>query len=146
MDDEGLKHKISILEQVLTKHQAVENPLEILASVGGLEIAQMIGAMLQAAQNQMIFLVDGFIATSALLVAHALEPNILDYAIFCHQSDESGHRLMLEYLKAEPLLKLNLRLGEGTGCALAYPLVQSAVNFLNEMASFESAGISTAEH
>jgi nicotinate-nucleotide--dimethylbenzimidazole phosphoribosyltransferase len=142
VDDEGLKHKISILEQVVIKHQTVENPLEILASVGGLEIAQMVGAMLQAAQNQMIVLVDGFIATSALLVAYSLEPAVLDYTIFCHQSDESGHRLMLEYLKAEPLLKLNLRLGEGTGCALAYPLVQAAVNFLNEMASFESAGVS----
>lgn len=142
VDDEGLKHKISVLEQVLVRHESVKNPLEILASVGGFEIAQMVGAMLQSAQNQMIILVDGFIATSAFLVANALEPNILDYAIFCHQSDESGHRLMLEYLKAEPLLKLNLRLGEGTGCALAYPLIESAVNFLNEMASFESAGVS----
>ena len=143
VDDEGLKHKISILKQVSERHKNVVNPLEILASVGGLEIAQMVGGMLQAAQNQMIILVDGFIATSAFLVAYALEPNILDYAIFCHQSDESGHRLMLEYLKVEPLLKLNLRLGEGTGCALAYPLIQAAVNFLNEMASFESAGVST---
>ncbi len=142
VDDEGLKHKISILEQVLAKHKSVKNPFEILASVGGLEIAQMVGAMLQSAQNQMIILVDGFIATSAFLMAHALNPNVLDYAIFCHQSDESGHSLMLEYLNAEPLLKLNLRLGEGTGCALAYPLIQAAVNFLNEMASFESAGVS----
>jgi nicotinate-nucleotide--dimethylbenzimidazole phosphoribosyltransferase len=144
INDEGLKHKIAILEQVLAKHQSVTNPLEILASVGGLEIAQMVGAMLQSAQNQMIILVDGFIATSAFIVAHTLEPNVLDYAIFCHQSDENGHRLMLEYLKAEPLLKLNLRLGEGTGCALAYPLIQAAVNFLNEMASFESAGVSNS--
>ena len=143
VDDEGLKHKIFILKQVSERHKNATNPLEILASVGGLEIAQMVGAMLQAAQNQMIILVDGFIATSAFLVAHALEPNILDYAIFCHQSDESGHRLMLEYLKVEPLLQLNLRLGEGTGCALVYPLIQAAVNFLNEMASFESAGVST---
>ena len=143
VDDQGLKHKISILNQVSERHKNVVDPFEILASVGGLEIAQIVGAMLQAAHNQMIILVDGFIATSAFLVAHALEPNILDYAIFCHQSDESGHRLMLEYLKAEPLLKLNLRLGEGTGCALAYPLIQAAVNFLNEMASFESAGVST---
>ena len=146
VDDVGLKHKISILQQVLSKHESVKNLPEILASVGGFDIAQMVGAMLQAAHNQMIVLVDGFIATSAFLVAHALEPNVLDYAIFCHQSDESGHRLMLEYLKVEPLLKLNLCLGEGTGCALAYPLIQAAVNFLNEMASFESAGVSTVDN
>lgn len=142
MDDDGLKHKIAVLANVLNKHQEEESTLQTLANLGGFEIAQMAGAMLQAAQNQMIVLVDGFIATSAFLVAHALEPNVLDYAIFCHQSDESGHKRMLEYLNVEAILKLNLRLGEGTGCALAYPIIQSAVNFLNEMASFESAGVS----
>ncbi len=142
VDDEGLKHKISILATVLNKHQEEESTLQTLANLGGFEIAQMVGAMLQAAQNQMIILVDGFIATSAFLVAHVLEPNVLDYALFCHQSDESGHKRMLEYLNVEAILKLNLRLGEGTGCALAYPIIQSAVNFLNEMASFESAGVS----
>ena len=142
MDDEGLKHKISVLANVLNKHQETESTLQTLANLGGFEIVQMVGAMLQAAQNQMIILVDGFIATSAFLVAHAFEPNVLDYAIFCHQSDESGHKKMLEFLNVEAILKLNLRLGEGTGCVLAYPLIQSAVNFLNEMASFESAGVS----
>ena len=142
MDDEGLKHKISVLANVLNKHQETESTLQTLANLGGFEIVQMVGAMLQAAQNQMIILVDGFIATSAFLVAHAFEPNILDYALFCHQSDESGHKKMLEFLNVEAILKLNLRLGEGTGCVLAYPLIQSAVIFLNEMASFESAGVS----
>ena len=142
MDDEGLKHKISVLANVLNKHQETESTLQTLANLGGFEIAQMVGAMLQAAQNQIIILVDGFIATSAFLVAHAFEPNILDYALFCHQSDESGHKKMLEFLNVEAILKLNLRLGEGTGCVLAYPLIQSAVIFLNEMASFESAGVS----
>lgn len=142
VDDEGLKHKISILANVLNKHQKKESTLHTLANLGGFEIAQMVGAILQAAQNQMIILVDGFIATSAFLVAYALEQNVLDYAIFCHQSDENGHKRMLEYLNVEAILKLNLRLGEGTGCALAYPIVQSAVNFLNEMASFDSAGVS----
>lgn len=141
LDDEGLKHKLSILTNVLNRHKEEKSTLQTLANLGGLEIAQMVGAMLQSAQNQMIILVDGFIATAAFLVAHALEPNILDYAIFCHQSDESGHHRMLEYLKVEAILKLQLRLGEGTGCALAYPIIQSAVNFLNEMASFESAGV-----
>jgi nicotinate-nucleotide--dimethylbenzimidazole phosphoribosyltransferase len=142
VDNEGLKHKIAILANVLNKHQEQDSTLQTLANLGGFEIAQMVGAILQAAQNQMIILVDGFIATSAFLVAYALEPNILDYTIFCHQSDESGHKRMLEYLNVEAILKLNLRLGEGTGCALAYPIIQSAVNFLNEMASFESAGVS----
>ena len=142
VDDEGLKHKISVLANVLNKHQEDESTLQTLANLGGFEIAQMIGAMLQAAENQMVILVDGFIATSAFLVAYVLEPNVLDYAIFCHQSDESGHKRMLEYLNLEAILKLNLRLGEGTGCALAYPIIQAAVNFLNEMASFESAGVS----
>ena len=142
VDDKGLKHKISILANVLNKHQEEESALQTLANLGGFEIAQMVGAMLQAAQNQMIILIDGFIATSAFLVAHVLEPNILDYAIFCHQSDESGHKQMLKYLNVEAILKLNLRLGEGTGCALAYPIIQAAVNFLNEMASFESAEVS----
>ena len=142
VDDKGLKHKISILANVLNKYQEEESTLQTLANLGGFEIAQMVGAMLQAAQNQMIILIDGFIATSAFLVAHVLEPNVLDYAIFCHQSDESGHKQMLKYLNVEAILKLNLRLGEGTGCALAYPIIQAAVNFLNKMASFESAGVS----
>ena len=142
VDDKGLKHKISILTNVLNKHQEEESTLQTLANLGGFEIAQMAGAMLQAAQNQMIILIDGFIATSAFLVAHVLEPNVLDYSIFCHQSDESGHKQMLKYLNVEAILKLNLRLGEGTGCALAYPIIQAAVNFLNEMASFESAEVS----
>jgi nicotinate-nucleotide--dimethylbenzimidazole phosphoribosyltransferase len=90
----------------------------------------------------MIVLVDGFIASSALLVAYALCPAILDYCIFSHESDEHGHAAMLRFFGATPLLRLSLRLGEGTGCALAYPIVQASVSFLNEMATFESAGVS----
>jgi nicotinate-nucleotide--dimethylbenzimidazole phosphoribosyltransferase len=89
----------------------------------------------------MLLLIDGFIVTSALLVAHRLAPAILDYCVFAHRSDEAGHRVQLAHLNAEPLVQLDLRLGEGTGAALVYPLVQAAVNFLNEMASFESAGV-----
>jgi nicotinate-nucleotide--dimethylbenzimidazole phosphoribosyltransferase len=85
----------------------------------------------------MVILVDGFIATAALLVAQGLEPSVRMHCVFCHQSDEAGHRLMLDYLNAQPLLNLDLRLGEGTGCALAYPLVQAAVNMLNEMATMD---------
>ncbi len=124
VDDKGLKHKISILANVLNKHQEEESTLQTLANLGGFEIAQMVGAMLQAAQNQMIILIDGFIATSAFLVAHVLEPNVLDYAIFCHQSDENGHKQMLKYLKVEAILKLNLRLGKPPS-ALFSPISQS---------------------
>ncbi len=102
----------------------------------------MVGAMLEAAERRMILLIDGFIATAALLVASRLQPAVLDYCVFAHCSDESGHAKVLAHLGAKPLLNLGLRLGEGTGAALAYPLLQAAVNFLNQMASFDSAAIS----
>ena len=115
---------------------------EILRVYGGFEIASMVNAMISAAKNRMIVLVDGFIVTAAYLVAQQLYPNVEKFAIFCHQSQEKGHQLLLEHCKANPILKLGMRLGEGTGCALAYPLIESAVNFINEMASFDSAGVS----
>ncbi len=137
LDDTGLTHKRAVLQAVADRHADRSDPLDILAAMGGLEIAAIVGGMQQAAENGMVILVDGFIATSALLVAHALNPAVLDNCVFCHQSDEAGHRLMLEYLRATPLLSLGLRLGEGTGCALAYPIVQAAVGMLNEMASMD---------
>lgn len=145
VDDAGWQRKVDILTQVQQKHAGISTPLELLEAVGGFEIAMMTGAMLQAATNEMIVLVDGFIASSAYLCAQAMQPEISAYAIFCHQSDESGHKQMLDYLAAEPILAMNLRLGEGTGCALAYPLIQSAVDFMNNMASFESAGVSNKD-
>jgi nicotinate-nucleotide--dimethylbenzimidazole phosphoribosyltransferase len=102
----------------------------------------MTGAYLEAAEQKMTIVVDGFIATAALLLAHRLQPHVLQYCLFAHTSGEQGHQRMLDYLGARPLLQLGLRLGEGTGAALAMPLIQSAVAFLNEMASFESAGVS----
>jgi len=114
----------------------------ILARFGGFEIAMLAGAMLAAAEAGMVLLIDGFIVTSALLVAARLEPAILGYCVFAHRSDEAGHVRQLEHLGAEPLLNLGLRLGEGTGAALAYPLLVSACAFLAEMASFESAAVS----
>lgn len=142
MDDAQLAHKISILKQVLAKHPQVTDAEEALLCFGGFEIAQMCGAMLEAYRQNMVILVDGFIASSAFLVAYTLLPTMIDNAIFCHQSDEKGHQLMLESMQQRAILGLNLRLGEGTGCALAYPIIQSAVAFLNEMASFESANVS----
>jgi nicotinate-nucleotide--dimethylbenzimidazole phosphoribosyltransferase len=141
LNDEGLKHKINILQKALDNHQT-KTAESILQTYGGFEVAMICGGILQAAQNKMLVLIDGFIVTSALLIAHKLYPQVLDYCIFAHQSDENGHIAMLDYLNVEALLKLDMRLGEGTGSALALPLVQSAVNFLNEMASFEEAGVS----
>jgi len=145
LDEEGLQHKMNILQKAQATHPQSKTPLEILQTFGGFEIAQMVGAILQAAENQMLILVDGFIATAAFLVAHALEPNVIDYAVFCHQSDEQGHKRMLEFLKASPLLHLGLRLGEGTGAALAFPLLDAALRFFNEMASFEQAEVTNKE-
>ncbi len=142
VDDERLRHKLAILTEIAARYADLTHPLDILGAMGGLEIAAIVGGMLQAAENRMVILVDGFISTAALLVARAIEPNILAYCVFCHQSDEAGHSLMLMALNASPLLQLDLRLGEGTGCALAYPIVQAAVAMLNDMASFESAGVS----
>ena len=144
LDDRQLAHKRAVLARALARHPATQ-PLDAigeLAALGGFEIAMMAGAMLQAASERRVVLVDGFIAGVAGLVALALAPPLRGYLVFCHRSAEAGHRLLLAHLGALPLLEVDLRLGEGTGALLAWPLVLSAVNFLNEMASFESAGVS----
>ncbi len=138
---EALKKKYEIIREVSEKY-SISDPLEILATVGGYEIAMMCGGMMEAKKQGMLIMVDGFIATSALLPAYALDHTIAENCIFCHSSNEQGHRLMLEYLKGDPILHLDLRLGEGTGCAIAYPILKSAVTFLNEMSSFDEAGVS----
>ena len=146
LDTAGLRHKTDALARAVAAHPALDatDPLAVLATFGGFEIAQLCGAMLQAAAHRMLVVVDGFIVGAALLVAARLRPEVLAYCVFSHQSAEQGHRLLLAALGAEPLLQLGLRLGEGTGAALAFPLLQAAVAFLAEMASFESAGVSTA--
>jgi len=145
LDDAGLQKKIDVITKALEFHALdKQDVLSVLATFGGFEIAMMVGAMLGAAEKKAILLIDGFIATAALLVASRMKPEIQDYCVFAHCSNESGHRLLLERLNAQPLLDIGLRLGEGTGAALVYPLVQAAVNFLNDMASFESANVSTA--
>lgn len=143
LNSAGIQHKLNVLENAIRKHNIDQKkPMEVLATFGGFEIAMMAGAFLQAAELSMVILIDGFIATSALLVAYRLYPHILEYCIFSHKSHEKGHQAICEFLKAEPLLNLDMRLGEGTGAALAYPLVKSAVNMINDMASFSDAGVS----
>lgn len=140
---DGVQRKQQVIAAAVQKHTDAADPLDVLATFGGFEIAMMAGAMLKAAELRKVLLIDGFIVTSALLVAARLQPAILDYCVFAHASSENGHRLMLDALGAQPLLQLGLRLGEGTGSALALPLLHAAANFLNEMATFASAQVST---
>ena len=145
LTDPQLMHKRKVLMLAVLRHPDAIAPLQALAALGGFEIAMMTGAMLQAASQRRVILVDGFIAGAAALVAQALVPQVQHYMVFCHRSAERGHRLLLDHLKARALLDLDMRLGEGTGALLAWPLVQSAARLMNEMASFASAGISAKE-
>lgn len=142
LDDTQLQHKQAVLQRALDLHANLQEPLAVLAALGGFEIAMMSGAMLQAASERRVVLVDGFIAGAAALVAQALVPQVQDFLVFCHRSAERGHHLLLAHMKATPLLDLDMRLGEGTGALLAWPLLQSAALFMAEMASFDSAGVS----
>jgi len=140
LNTDGVNKKAAILSAVIKKHQ-VASPMEVLRTFGGFEIAMMCGAMLQAAELKMVVLIDGFIVTSALLVAKEIDENVLDYCVFAHTSGEQGHQKILSHLKVKPILNMGLRLGEGTGVALSFPILKSAVNFLNEMASFSEANV-----
>jgi nicotinate-nucleotide--dimethylbenzimidazole phosphoribosyltransferase len=149
VSDEQFITKTNTLKAVFQKHQAViagsPSAPTILQQVGGFEIAMMTGAFLEAAARHMIIVVDGFITTAALLLAQLVSKQVTDYCMFAHTSHEKGHEKMLQYLHGEPLLQLDMRLGEGTGAALAIPLIQSAVYFLDQMASFDTAGVSNKE-
>lgn len=138
---EGLKKKIATLEKAASLY-TVTNPMEILATFGGFEIAMMCGAMLEAKERNMIIMVDGFISTSAFMIAYAMNKDIIKNAVFCHKSEEKGHKLMHKYLQVKGLVDLKMRLGEGSGVAVAFPILKASVAFLNEMASFEDAGVS----
>jgi len=140
LNTDGVNKKTAILSAVIEKHQ-VESSMEALRIYGGFEIAMMCGAMLQAAELKMIILIDGFIVTSALLAAKEINENVLDYCVFAHSSGEQGHQKILNHLNVKPILNIGLRLGEGTGAALSLPILKSAVNFLNEMASFSDANV-----
>lgn len=140
--DEKLKNKIEILSQAIATYKGENNLDNLICYFGGFEILQMAGGMLQAYQNKMLILVDGFISTVAFLIAYQKNSAIKQNAIFSHCSEEKAHVDLLNYLQVDPILSLNMRLGEGSGCAVAFPIIQSALTFINEMATFESAGVS----
>lgn len=144
LDDAGLARKNALLTQASQRAALPSNPdpMQVLCEFGGFEIAMLAGAMLGAAERRCALLIDGYIVGAAALLSTRLYPALRDYCIFCHRSAEPGHRIQLAALQANPLIDLGLRLGEGTGAALAYPLVNAACAFLNEMASFASAGVS----
>ena len=145
LNDEGLQQKKIVLRQVYDKHSlTIHSPIDALTAFGGFEIVMITGAILEAAALKMTILIDGFIVTAALLAAFAIDKNVLDYCLFTHSSGEQGHQKILNHLNVKPILNLGLRLGEGTGAAVALPIIQSSVLFLNEMATFESANISEA--
>jgi nicotinate-nucleotide--dimethylbenzimidazole phosphoribosyltransferase len=140
----ALAHKLTVLQNVLLRHDQARTPMQALTAFGGLEIATLVGAVLQAARERRVIVVDGFITTAAVLVAQALAPAVVGYCVFSHQSAERGHGVALAYLGVRPLFEMGLRLGEGSGAALAWPLLQSACLLLREMASFDSAQVSGA--
>jgi len=144
INDEVLAHKRTLMQQAIDRAHlpADADVMMVLTEFGGFEIVMMVGAYLAAAEAGITILGDGVIATSALLAAVRINPNVLDYVIFCHKSAEAGHIVQLTALGAEPLLDIGMRLGEGTGAMVAFPLIRSALVFMNEMASFESAGVS----
>nr|WP_315467184.1 nicotinate-nucleotide--dimethylbenzimidazole phosphoribosyltransferase [uncultured Undibacterium sp.] len=145
LDHFAIARKVETLRLVLKRHASATTPFEALACLGGFEIATLVGIVLQAAIDNRVIVVDGFIASSAVLVATRLAPKVQQRCIYAHRSAESGHRLMLDTLQATALLDLGLRLGEGSGAALAWPLLQSACDILCDMASFESAGVARNE-
>jgi nicotinate-nucleotide--dimethylbenzimidazole phosphoribosyltransferase len=142
LDAAGVARKHAMLEQALARIGRPRDPRQILAEAGGFEIAMMAGAFLGAAQARKPALVDGFIATAAALAAVRIDPAARAAMVFAHRSPEPGHGLLLAALEAEPLLDLGLRLGEGTGALLAWPLLQAAGAMLCDMASFSEAGVS----
>lgn len=148
LDDHGVRHKQTIIETSLRKHNLIdpkpsaELALDVLRKVGGFEIAGLVGAFIACAQKGVPILVDGFICTAAALAASLINPGVKDWMLFAHQSAEPAHQIVLSQLKAKPLLDLGMRLGEGSGAALAVPILQSALQLHNQMATFAQAGVS----
>lgn len=145
LDSKGVNKKLEILKQTASRKPGKLKPMDAMCAFGGLEIACMAGALIGAAQADAVVLVDGFIATSAALCALRMHPELSGNVIYAHKSKEPGHQAMLEALEAKPLLDMDLRLGEGSGALLAFPLLRNACAMLNEMATFESANVSGKE-
>ncbi|WP_026286858.1 nicotinate-nucleotide--dimethylbenzimidazole phosphoribosyltransferase [Gilvimarinus chinensis] len=146
VDDKTLANKTALVAKALARHQSqLSTPLGILQCVGGFEIAALVGAFLASAQAQTPVLVDGFIATAAAAVAEAVNPGVNPWLVYAHQSEEQGHKLVLEKLQATPLLQLNMRLGEGSGAVLAASIIREALALHNQMATFNEAGVSGAD-
>ena len=145
LNNDGIRHKYEVLSKALTRHQlflsTIASPLSPLRVFGGFEMIAAIGAMLRAAEQHLIILIDGFIMTACALAAIRLYPASQDYMVFTHCGDESGHKRMLDIVDAKPLLNLGLRLGEGTGALCAFPIIDSAVRMMNEMNNFQNAKI-----
>ena len=141
LDSAGIRHKLDVLTRAMDNYRGDGSPRDLIRWFGGFEMVMAVGAMLQAAALRMVILVDGFIMTNCILAASMLYPEVLDYAVFGHCGDESGHRKVLDALGAKPLLSLGLRLGEGTGAICAYPIVDSAVRMINQMDTFSGADI-----
>jgi len=143
LDSKGVEHKARVIEQSLALHCLhPDNPLEVLRCVGGFEIAGLAGAYVAAAQQGIPVFVDGFISSVAALVAVRINPNVRDWMLFAHTSAEPGHQRVLDALSAQPLLQLGMRLGEGSGSAVAVPLLQLACALHGSMATFAEAGVS----
>ena len=142
LDDKGLAHKRAVLERASNRTAERLDAREALNEFGGFEIVMMAGAMIGAARGGAVVLVDGFIASAASLAAVGITPALRDYLVFAHRSAEQGHRTVLDALDARPLLDFDMRLGEGTGALIAWPILKCAAAMMSDMASFESAGVS----
>lgn len=146
LDDAGVRHKYEVLSRAVAHYSGDGSALDIIRYFGGYEMVMAIGGMLRAAELGMVVLIDGFIMTACLLAASRLHPEVLSYAVYGHQGDETGHARLLRHLDAMPILQLDLRLGEGSGAICAYPILLSAELMLREMASFGSAGVTKYFH
>ncbi len=141
--DEALKNKIEVIERGIKLNNPVaEDPIDVLAKVGGAEIGGIAGIVLGAAANRIPVVIDGFISTAGALIAYCIEPKVSEYMLAAHNSVEAGHKVMLEKMGLKPILDLNLRLGEGTGAALAMLIIEAGLKIYKEMATFDEAGVS----